>query len=184
MSEVKNVSASKPKIAGAISRAKLGTELPTDAKTALNVAFKGLGYVGEDGVSNENTADSDTKKAWGGNIVLTMQTEKPDTFTFTLIEALNVDVLKTVYGEKNVTGDLDTGISVKANNEEAESAAWVIEMILRNGVLKRIVIPDGKITEVGEITYSDEDLIGYEITLSAMPDSKGVTHHEYIVKGE
>ena len=93
-------------------------------------------------------------------------------------------MLKTVYGEKNVTGDLDTGISVKANNKEAESAAWVIDMILRNGVLKRIVIPDGKITEVGEITYSDEDLIGYEVTLSAMPDSKGDTHHEYIVKGE
>lgn len=105
---------------------------------------------------------------------------KNDTFKFKLIEALNTDVLATVYGSGNVSGALATGIKVSANAKELESAEYVIEIILRNGIAKRIVIPEGKISEVGEITYKDDELIAYEITVTALPDDDGNTHYEYI----
>ena len=182
MSDAKNVSTGKPKVGGAVFRAPLGTALPTDATTELNEAFKGLGYCSEDGMTNANSPESDNKKAWGGDTVLTMQTSKEDSFTFTLIEATNVEVLKSVYGDKNVTGTLDAGIIVKANNEEQEECSWVVDMILKNGILKRVVIPSAKLTELGDISYTDEDAIGYEVTLTATPDSAGNTHYEYIKK--
>ena len=124
MANASNVTTGKPKKGGAIFRAPLGSTLPVDATTELDAAFKCLGYCGEDGMTNSNTPESDSLKAWGGDTVLTYQTAKEDTFTFVLIEALNPDVLKAVYGDENVTGTLADGITVKANSQEQQAAAW------------------------------------------------------------
>ena len=183
MSDAKNVTVSKPKVGGAVYRAPLGTVLPTDATTALDAAFKSLGYISEDGLTNANSPESDSKKAWGGDTVLNYQTGKPDTFQFTLLEALNVEVLKTVHGDANVTGELATGITVKANSDEAEDCACVVETVLKGGTVKRIVVPCAKITELDDIVYADEEPLGYGVTLSATADTDGNTHYEYIKKG-
>lgn len=175
-----NVTAGKPKVGGSLYRAPIGTVLPTDATTALAEAFTCLGYISEDGLTNDNSPESENIKAWGGDTVLTVYTSKEDTFGFTMIEALNVEVLKTIYGDKNVSGTLSTGITVKANSADLDEYIWVVEMVLRGGVLKRIVIPDAKVSEVGTITYADGDAVGYETTLQCAPDAEGNTHYEYI----
>lgn len=182
MADVNNVTSAKPKIGGAIYSAPLGTKLPTDATSKLHNDFKALGYISEDGLVNENTASTENIKAWGGDIVDTVQTEKTDTFTYTLIESLNIDVLKEIYGKDNVEGDLTAGIKIKANTKELEQHVVVIEMVLKGNILKRIVIPNGKVGEVGEISYTDSEMVGFETTLNAFPDTEGNTHYEYIKK--
>lgn len=182
MSKVENVSTAKPQVGGAIYSAELGTKLPDDAITELDSDFKSLGYVSEDGLVNENTPESEAIQAWGGDTVAIVQTSKEDSFTYTLIEATNVNVLKEVYGRDNVDGDLETGITVKANTKELEERTLVIDMVLKGGILKRIVIPTAKVYEFGEIEYQDEDAIGYETTVHALADKDGNTHYEYIQK--
>lgn len=179
---VNNVTFGVPKVAGAVFVAPLSAKehIPTDATTELNEAFKNLGYVSEDGVSNSNSPETDTIKAWGGDTVLVSQSSKEDTFSFKLIESLNVEVLKIVYGADNVSGDLTSGITVKANSKPLNDNIMVIDMIAKNNVLKRIVIPVASIGELGDVEYSGSDAVGYEVTIKCLPDQNGNTHYEYI----
>ena len=175
-----NVTAGKPLINGAVFRAPIGTTLPTTATEALNPAFANVGYISDAGVVNSNSPSSNNIKAWGGDVVLVTLEEKPDTFQFTMIEAKNVEVMKAVYGDENVSGDLATGIHVAANSTLQPNCSWVIDQRLRDGTYKRIVLPDAGINAVGDITYADSAAVGYQTTLACLPDSTGNTHHEYI----
>lgn len=177
-----NVSTAKPKKGGAIWKAPKGTALPEDATTSLNAAFVSLGYISEDGLSNTLGQTFEQIKAWGGDVVDNTLTEKTITYGFTMIEALNTDVLKSVYGEKNVTGTIEDGITVNVDLEEQEECSWVVEMILKGGVLQRIVIPSAKITELGDVSYNDTNAIGYSATLTPTPDNDGYYCHNYIKK--
>lgn len=185
MADVTNVTVGKPgKLNGQIYRAPAGTPLPKTADEALNDAFESLGYVSDAGVVNSNTASTSQIRAWGGDIVMDAQTEKPDTFRFTLIEALNPNALRAVYGDNNVEGAIETGITIHANSQEQRECAWVIDMITRNDSIKRIVIGLGKVTNVGDVTYADESLVGYETTVSCYANEAqdGDTHQEFIYR--
>lgn len=176
-----NVAIGKPKGSGAVFVAPIGSTLPTDATKALDTKFVCLGYVSEDGVTNEVETDTEDIKAWGGDTVRTVRTSRKETFTMSFIES-NMDVLKLVYGSANVTGTSMDALTVKHTNAENERMQFVIEVVLTDQRIKRIVIPVGQVTEVGEISYKDDEAIAYECTISTFPDASGATVYEYYAK--
>lgn len=178
-----NVTAGKPVLTGAVYRAPLGTTLPTTVSEDLSSAFKELGYISDAGVVNSNSPSTTAIKAWGGDTIYDIQNEKPDTWKMAFAEATNEEVLKLVYGVDNITGDISTGLTIKANSKEQGAQALVIDMVLTNSGKKRVVLPNCRVTSVSDITYSDSDVVKYETTLSAYPDEYGNTHYEYIVEG-
>jgi hypothetical protein len=182
-----NVHSGKPNPAGCIYRADLplasGTTLPASTSAALT-GFDNLGYLSSDGLSNSWEA-GDAIEAWGGDIVL--QAGRTDTFTFTMIESSNANVLKAVYGNDNVeviTVSSASETKVSVNSDDAVSAAWVFDMLLKGNRKKRIVIPSGIITAVDTISYAGDNAVGYAVTIRCDEDSTGNTHYEYISETE
>lgn len=174
------VSFGKPKSTGAVYVAPYGTALPTTAWQTLNAAFKNLGYVSEDGLVNGIETDVEDVNAWGGDLVLSGQTNFKEMFTVNLIET-NADALKTFYGSGNVTVEADGSITVKQNSAALPNVSVVFEMVMTGGRIKRIVVANAQITDrSGEITYVDGEAITYPAVFVAYPDANGDSHKEYI----
>lgn len=155
-------------ITGELYVAPTGTALPSDTSTALNAAFKGLGYFNEDGVTESFERDTEDITAWQNAArVRTVITSAKATYTGTLIQT-NVDVIETVFG---VTVSQTGAHGTYTINPGATSGrkAWVLEVIDGDEV-KRISIAEGEITEIGETTYATGEPIGYAITLEAYTD--------------
>jgi len=162
------VSTGKPAGVGAIWRAPLGTALPATVDADLDNAFNCLGYCSEDGFTQSTSISTENIKAWGGDVVDTPMTEKIETDQFKAIESLNVDVLKAAYGDDNVTGTAATGITVRHNANDQKACVIVVDMFLRNGGKQRIVIPNAKLTSLGDVVYKDNEAIGYDMTFTAL----------------
>lgn len=177
---VDQVSVGKPQIGGAVFRAPSGTALPTDAETALAAAYVGMGYISEDGMTRNITRETTEIKDWGGETIATPQTNKSETVRLKFVQSMNPEVLKAVHGSANVEGSLAEGLNIVENANELEEAVWVIEQILNTGRVDRLIIPKGKVTEIGEITYKADEPIGYELTITGLPDTYGNSSYEYI----
>lgn len=177
-----NVVAGKPLAAGGVWSAALGTALPTDETTALNGSFKALGYVSEDGLTETTERSTEKIRAWGGDTVKVLQTEFSVTYALTFIESVNGDVLNEVYGAANVTSSGGKH-AVKITADQLPRRSYVFE--LKDGDARiRVVVPNGQITEVGEVTYSDGDVIGYAVTIEAFFDATlGAQAVKYIDTG-
>lgn len=185
-----NASTGKPNTSGAIYRAVRTSNLviPTTAGATLSADYKCLGYVSEDGLTNNIEKEFEDIKAWGGDTVYTVESKQDDKFQFTLLEVLNEDVLKAVFVDSNVTVTAATSsapksVTVNVNSTQTPECVWVIDMVMRGNNPKRIVIPYGKVVTIGEITYKDDEAVGYDITLAATPDTNGNTHYEYMTIG-
>lgn len=180
------------RVTGAIMAAPLGTALPTTPIVAPNVAFIDLGYVSEDGVSLSQAGSWEKIRDWGGDQVRTFLTESTYALQFTFLETQDA-MLQATYGAANVTvtaAGASTGkyTAVKLNNTEAPPKSWLFNMA--DSTLAdlprtyRIVVPNGQITERGDLNFTRTGAITYQVTLEAYPDATGNSVYLYRSDGD
>lgn len=152
-----------------------GTVLPTTATGALAVGFEELGYVSEDGITQ--TIDEDTEKirAWqNGDTVREVSTTHDLMYELSMIET-SAKTLETYYGNHVVATGAGT-TEIRAG--QGTRGVWAFH-IIDGTQLIRIVVPDGQITEHGEVSYVNGEAIMYPITLTCYPDATGVKAYLY-----
>lgn len=181
-----NVVAGTPLATGGILIGALTATAPTTAVSTLT-GFTAAGYIGDSGVVETNERSTDKVRAWGGDTVKVVQTEHNVSYKFTFLETLNADVLKAVYGDANVTTTAATASTstlhkVAINSKSLPHKSFVFEVKDGNAKI-RIHVPDGQITEVGDVTYSDGEVVGYEVTVECFADSTGNKAYKYLDNG-
>ncbi len=165
---------------GGVRFADIDTTSPTDAKTALDAAFKFGGYVGEDGVTRATDASDEKIKAWGGDTVKIVRTEHSISYTFQFLESANAEVLRLIHGEENVIVDnLTKMVTVKHTSKMPPRKKFVLDMADNEGKVREL-IENGQITTSGEVNFVHSDVIRYEVNIEAFPNDDNVKAVTYI----
>ena len=180
------------RVTGACMVAPLGTALPTTPIVAPNVAFVDLGYISEDGVSVSQAGSWEKIRDWGGDQVRTFLSDITYTLAWTFLETQD-EALTAMYGAANVTvtpATVSTGkyTAVKLNSTEAPPKSWIFNMADSTVVdlprTYRIVVPNGQITERGDLQFSRTGAVMYPVTLEAYPDATGNSVYLYRSDGD
>ena len=163
---------------GAIAKADIGTVVPTDATTELDAGFEVLGLVGEDGVTMSTERSRDDKRAWGGQIVRTVQSAHGVSLTFTLLESSKAEVLKALFGDDNVTS---TAGKIAVSHNEQIPSKGVFAITMKDGEKRRrLVTSNAQMIMEGDVQYVHSEIITYSVTVTCYPDEDGNSVIEYI----
>lgn len=175
------VGAPDQKVTGAIKHAPLRTAIPTladitKAAVTLNQAFEGDEYVSQDGLTLAPSMSTTEIKDWSGATVRKVLESFDGTLSWTMIST-NEGALSIAFGTDHVTSAAATaqhGAQVRAalGAYLPEEQTWVF--LMKDGDARIVIaVPDGQITEVGEVTFASNVAVGWQVTLSCYPDTDG-----------
>ena len=164
------------RVTGAVMSAPRGSVLPTDSSEAPDAAFIDSGYITEDGCTLSDSQSWTDIKDWGGDTVRRIKSSSDVTVATSFLE-VNEASAKAAFGENNVTitpGSATAGeeIAIKINVNEPERKSWIINMLDGERHM-RIVIPDGQITDRGDMTFTRQGAVVMPVTIAASPDANG-----------
>ena len=177
-----NVSTTRGVQGGYIFRAATTVaDVPTDSSwTPSDAGWLCLGYIPEDGFTEGVSKD-------GGDALRDINLDTVDYAAGTATETLQVGLMEvnsralgTIYGHANVT-DADGTITVEHNWSNAdEERQYVLLLLLKNGRKWVKYIPDGKVTEVAELTGSATTAASRVVTITYITDANGKGCYDWI----
>lgn len=175
------IGAPEQRTTGAIKYAPIGTTLPslsdiTAAGVTLDQAFTGDEYVSEDGLTLTPSMSTTEIKDWSGSTVRKVLESFDGTLSWTMIST-NESAMGVAFGADYVeanaaakTHGKQTRVSLGAHLPEAQS--WVF--LMKDGDARIVIlVPNGQVTEVGEVTFAANAAVGWNVTLSCYPDESG-----------
>lgn len=173
------VSLGKFKVGGYAYWAPAGTTLPTDSTTALPAAYKLLGYLSEDGLTNATDTGTTEIKDANGNTVMKIITSYAESYQFAMLEVLRAEAAKLRYNSDAVTGT-DKSMTIKHRMPSDKDFVLVFEIAMSGDVKDRLVIGDATRAEFGDRQVHAGDAQVYDVTVSANDMGGGATAIEYI----
>lgn len=158
---------------GAVYRAPLGTTLPANADALVGVAFKGHGYISQDGVTE--TIDEQTTDiiAWqNSDLVRKVMTSQDVVYAFAGIES-NPTMLETYYGNYAAG-------AIEIRGKQGIRGTWVLDFLDGDNKHVRVCIPDGQVTSRGGVTRNAQGAFEYGVEITCYPNASGVKAYLYV----
>jgi hypothetical protein len=159
-------------VTGEVFRAPFGTAAPADSVAALNAAYKGLGYLSEDGVAESWDDTVEEIIAWqGATVVRAATTKSSGRLGFTMIETKGL-VLETFHRGSTMAEPTPGNFKLEVKPIVAAPLSWVFHVV-DGAKLVRMHLGNAEVVERGEVSYVNGEAIGYPVVVVAYPDTLG-----------
>ena len=168
---------------GGVWVAPLGTAQPADPQAQPEAPWLAIGAISQDGLTNGVEEDTESFTPWGlSSPFRTVVTSSVRTFSFTAWE-INRPIVRALHNRLEVTDlvpDQDGVVTyAESGTASPDRRSWLID-VYDGTVWERFYIPEGEITERGEVTYQQGEMVGYQWTISTYPDQAGnLVYHSY-----
>lgn len=158
--------------------APTGTTSPTDPAIQPTDPWAGFGALSDDGLVNGVSEDSTAFTPWGlTSPFRTVVTSSVKTFKATLWETGNPVALSLMYrlpvadfvaDEGGLTSYSETG-----SPGPDRRAFWFV--VMDGETMRGFYVPQGEVTDRSDVTFKNDTMSGFELTISAYPDEAGNT---------
>lgn len=172
---------------GPILSAPRGTPLPTGVDAAIDPAFEDSGYISEDGLTLTPERSTEQVRDWSGSVVRELLTEFAARLAWAHLET-NEQSLRNYMGDDNITVVDATStegkrITALLRSTEMPRKPWLFK--IKDGESRvLIVVPDGQVSETGEVAFVKSGAITWPVTLATYPDASGVNVYIYLDDGQ
>ena len=186
--DAKNVLVGGPDQAttGAILSGDDTSTLPTKPGEAPGAGWGDSGYISEDGLTLTPERSMAGIKDWSGATVKETLEEFNGTLAWAHLET-NEAALKNYFGDDNVEvtpATPTTGRIIKASMGATEMPRKPWQFRVKDGKAKvLIVVPDGQVSEQGEVSFVKSGAITWPVTLKTFPDADGKNIYVYTDDG-
>lgn len=178
---VQNVVLPSPKnlpTIGGLFWGPLGINPPTNVTTAIDVNLKNLGFIAEDGLTEDESRPTQKIFAWGSDIVANPQQSYSLTVKFQLYEFLNPEVAKASYGDNNVTVTPATTVagsrlSILQTSDVFNMKTWLWDSYSPGGKHVKKFYPQGQVVSKDAMKINHKEVLGHMLTVEFFPDTSG-----------
>jgi hypothetical protein len=159
--------------------AATGATAPTSPLEQPVAPWEPLGAISDDGLVYGFDEDSQEFTPWGLTSPFRTQiTKSVRTFQVTLWETARVAVQSIMY--RIPSGDLvpDEGTGLTSFAETAspvpDRRAWWF-VVVDGDTARGFYVPQGEVSDRSDVTFKQDEMSGYEVTITAYPDDAGNT---------
>lgn len=158
----------------------LGAATPTapTSTTTLPAGLYAMGAISDDGLTYAFDEDNEQFQAWGQLAPFRTEiTRSTRTFQLTLWET-NRPICKSVMFRQAVA-DVTAAVGGAYAFEETSAPtpdrrSWLID-VMDGDNLERFWVPFGEVTDRDDVTFKNDEMSGYNVTITAYPDPSNVT---------
>lgn len=157
--------------------AAVGATAPTSPLIQPVAPWEPLGAISDDGLVYGFDEDSQQFTPWGlTSPFRTTITQSIRTFQFTLWETARVAVQSLMYRLEAADLEPSTGVTSFAETASPTPDRRAFWFAIFDGETARgMYVPQGEVSDRSDVTFKQDEISGYELTVTAYPDEAGNT---------
>jgi len=164
---------------GGLWVAPVGTTAPTSPLIQPASPWEPLGAISDDGLVYGFDEDSQEFTPWGLTAPFRSTiTKSVRTFQFTLWETARTTAMSVMYRipAADLTPDGTSGLTAYAEtaSPSVDRRGWWFA-VFDGETARGMYVPQAEVSDRSDVTYKNDEISAFEITLTAYPDDAGIT---------